>query len=58
MALMDGGSTVTPQPVNLNSAGTYAIFSLTGISTVPTSAITGDMGVSPVKAWPSRASRW
>jgi Ice-binding-like len=50
MPLMDGGSTVTPQPVNLNSAGTYAIFSLTGISTVPTSAITGDIGVSPVKA--------
>ncbi|CAE8613502.1 unnamed protein product [Polarella glacialis] len=34
--------------VNLGSAGDYAILSKTGISTVPTSAIKGDIGVSPI----------
>ena len=37
-------------PVNLGTAGSYAILSQTGISTVPPSAITGDMGVSPISA--------
>jgi hypothetical protein len=36
--------------VNLGSAGTYAILAETGISTVPTSAVTGNMGVSPAAA--------
>ena len=37
-------------PVNLGTAGSYAILSQAGISTVPPSAITGDMGVSPISA--------
>ena len=38
------------QPVLLGTAGDFAILSKTGISTVPTSAITGDIGVSPIAA--------
>ena len=37
-------------PVNLGTAGSYAILSQAGISTVPPSAITGDLGVSPISA--------
>jgi hypothetical protein len=37
-------------PVNLANAGNYVILSKSGISTVPTSAITGDIGVSPIAA--------
>jgi hypothetical protein len=36
--------------VSLGTAGNYAILTKTGISTVPTSAITGDIGVSPIAA--------
>jgi hypothetical protein len=36
--------------VDLGTAGEYAILAKTGISTVPTSAITGDLGVSPAAA--------
>jgi hypothetical protein len=35
------------QPVPLGAAGNYVILAKTQISTVPTSAITGDIGVSP-----------
>lgn len=34
-------------PVNLGTAGSFAILSKTGISTTGTTAITGDVGVSP-----------
>lgn len=34
-------------PVNLRTAGSFAILAKSGISTVPPSAITGDIGVSP-----------
>lgn len=45
------GNTVTPgMPVNLGTAGDFAILAKSGVSTVPTSAITGDVGVSPVAA--------
>jgi hypothetical protein len=37
-------------PVNLGTAGTFAILAKSGISTVPTSAITGNLGVSPAAA--------
>ena len=37
-------------PVVLGLAGTYAILAKSGISTVPTSAITGNLGVSPAAA--------
>ncbi|CAE8729160.1 unnamed protein product [Polarella glacialis] len=38
------------EAVNLGTAGNYAILSKAGISTEPTSAITGDIGVSPIAA--------
>ena len=37
-------------PVDLGTAGDYVILAKTGVSTVPTSAITGDIGVSPIAA--------
>jgi hypothetical protein len=37
-------------PVNLGTAGDFGILSKSGISTVPASAITGDIGVSPIAA--------
>ncbi|MDD5686923.1 MAG: ice-binding family protein [Elusimicrobia bacterium] len=43
-----GGLGVGPSPVDLGTAGNYVILSKSGISTVPTSAITGDIGVSPI----------
>jgi hypothetical protein len=36
-----------PAPVALGLAGNYAIFADTGISTIPASIITGDIGVGP-----------
>ncbi len=42
------GITVAPGvPVNLGTAGDYVILAQTGISTVPTSAVTGNLGISP-----------
>lgn len=42
------GSTVVPgNPVDLGTAGNYVILSKAGISTVPASVITGNLGVSP-----------
>jgi hypothetical protein len=41
-------SAAGPAPVNLRSAGDFVILAKAGISTVPTSAITGDIGVSPI----------
>jgi hypothetical protein len=35
-------------PVNLGTAGKFAILSKAGISTVPRSVVTGDIGVSPI----------
>jgi hypothetical protein len=35
-------------PVNLGTAGNFVILSKSGISTVPTSVVTGDIGVSPI----------
>jgi len=37
-------------PVLLGTAGNFAILAKTGISTVPPSAVTGDLGVSPAAA--------
>ncbi len=39
-----------PAPVLLGAAGNFVILSKTGISTVPASAVTGDIGVSPAAA--------
>ena len=35
-------------PINLGAAGDFAILAKTGISSVPNSVITGDIGVSPI----------
>jgi len=37
-------------PVSLGTAGNYAILAKSGISTVPSSVITGNIGVSPISA--------
>ena len=39
---------VATAPVNLGASGNYAILAKTGISTVPNSVVTGDIGVSPI----------
>jgi hypothetical protein len=35
-------------PVNLGTAGNFVILAKSGISTIPTSVVTGDIGVSPI----------
>lgn len=42
-----GPSQLAPGAVNLGSAGNYVILAKSGISTVPPSVITGNLGVSP-----------
>jgi hypothetical protein len=37
-----------PAPVNLRSSGSFVILTKSGITNVPTSAITGDIGTSPI----------
>jgi hypothetical protein len=37
-----------PAPVNLRSAGSFVILTKSGVTNVPTSAITGDVGTSPI----------
>ena len=39
-----------PAPVDLRSAGSFAVLSQSGISTTGASSITGDIGVSPIAA--------
>jgi hypothetical protein len=46
----DGGSSVSPLGVNLRTAENYVILAKSGISTVPTSAVTGNLGISPSAA--------
>jgi hypothetical protein len=47
---LDGGQWMSPSAVNLGTAGDYVILAKSGISNVPTSAITGDLGLSPAAA--------
>jgi hypothetical protein len=49
-SLASAGSAIArgPAPVNLRTAGTFAILSKTGITNVYASAITGDVGTSPI----------
>ena len=42
-----GGAGIGPAIVNLGTAGNFVILAKTAISNVPTSAITGDLGLSP-----------
>jgi len=45
------GTTVAPGlPIDLGMAGGFAVLAASGISTVPPSVITGDLGVSPAAA--------
>jgi hypothetical protein len=44
------GESLSPGAVNLGAAGHYVILAKSGISTVPTSAVTGDIAVSPAAA--------
>jgi hypothetical protein len=46
----EGGAAHKANAVVLGMAGTYAILAMSAISTVPTSAITGNLGVSPAAA--------
>jgi hypothetical protein len=43
-------SAAGPSHVALGTAGNFAVLSKTGISTIPASVITGDIGVSPIAA--------
>jgi len=45
--MIDGGNAPS---VNLGTAGSFVVLAKSGVSTVPTSAITGDVGVSPAAA--------
>ena len=45
-----GGAGHGPAPVNLGAAGNYVILAKSAVSTVPASAITGDIGLSPAAA--------
>jgi hypothetical protein len=44
------GAPCGPAPVNLGTAGNFVILAKAGITNVPTSTITGDIGVSPIAA--------
>jgi hypothetical protein len=46
----DGASAASTTAVNLGTAGNFVMLAKSGISTVPTSTITGDLGVSPAAA--------
>jgi len=47
-AFTTGAKQIAQAPVDLGSAGNFAILAKSGITNVPTSAITGDIGVSPI----------
>lgn len=42
-----GSSAASGHPVNLRTSGNYVILAKSGISTVPASAVTGNLGLSP-----------
>jgi hypothetical protein len=46
----DGENTASTLAVNLGTAGNYAILAQSGISSVPTCAVTGNLGISPAAA--------
>jgi hypothetical protein len=47
---IDTGASDSPNPVDLGKAGAFVILAKAAISTVPTSKIVGDLGVSPAAA--------
>ena len=50
MVLISFSPAFAASPIYLGTAGNYAILTKAGITCVPPSAITGDMGVSPIAA--------
>ncbi|KAJ7273889.1 antifreeze protein [Mycena rebaudengoi] len=50
LSIVNGAVAPGPAAVNLGTAGTFAILSKAGVSTVPPSSIIGDIGVSPIAA--------
>ncbi|KAJ7678149.1 antifreeze protein [Mycena polygramma] len=50
LAALRSVAALGPAAVNLGTAGNYAILSKSGVSTVPPSVITGNVGVSPISA--------
>jgi hypothetical protein len=46
----DAGNHASPAAVDLGGSGSFVILAMSGISNVPTSAVTGDLGVSPAAA--------
>ncbi|KAF8582377.1 antifreeze protein [Ramaria rubella] len=50
LTMLSGTVALGPAPVLLRSAGNFTILAKSGISTVPKSVITGDIGVSPAAA--------
>jgi len=48
LSSMATATAIGPAPVNLGTAGDFAILAKSGVSTVPDSVITGDVGVSPI----------
>ncbi len=49
-SITTGAAVASQLPVDLGTAGNFVILAKSGISTVPTSAATGDIGVSPIAA--------
>jgi hypothetical protein len=50
VALVNAAASAETAPVDLKTAGNYAILAKSGISNMPTSTITGNIGVSPIAA--------
>jgi hypothetical protein len=48
LAIVQTAAAAGPAPVNLGTAGNFAILSKSGITDVPASAVTGDVGTSPI----------
>jgi len=50
LVLATAATAAGPSPVNLRTAGDFAILTETGITTTGTTTVVGDMGVSPIAA--------
>jgi len=50
LAIADSALAIGPSAVNLRTAGNFAVLAESGVSTVPPSAITGNVGVSPISS--------
>jgi len=50
LAIANSTLAIGPTAVNLRTAGNFAVLAESGVSTVPPSAITGNVGVSPISS--------